>query len=338
MGTNITMKDLAKLLKLSPSTISKALRDNDEISSRTRRRVQETAKAMGYVPNYHASHLKSKITRTIGIVLPNIVEDFFAKVLQGLEKEAVKHGFTVLIAFSDDRKKKEDTGILSLINKSVDGILISFSKETQKFSDYESIKKFIAYGVPIIMLDRVCRELPFDNVTINDFDGAYQATRHLYDSGYKKIAFLSPISNTSVGRSRKNGYIHGLRHGEKDILTPFFIDFANYKNFRTLLSDAVKKYSINGVVAADETSAIHTLTVLQQLGYNVPGEISVIGFTNGPMAQCSNPPLSVVSQHAEKIGARAFQLLRSRLIDNKLKKRNVVIEPELILRGSTKEP
>lgn len=329
-----TIKDLASLLELSPSTISKALSDSPEISIKTKRRVRETANALGYVPNHYARSLKSKVTKTIGVVVPNVIDDFFAKVLHGIEKEASRQGFTVLITFSNDRKRSERKNLLSLIRHSVDGILISFSKETQESDDYADINRMRAYGIPIVMFDRVNNKLPFDSVAIDDFAGAYGATRFLHDSGCRRIGFLSPISNTSVGRSRKEGYLSAISCTKKS-LTPFYIEFGNYKNFKILLSSILNEHAMDGIVAADELSAIYTLNTVQEIGYKVPTEISVVGFTNGPMAQSSNPALSVVSQHAEKIGAKSFQLLRYRLTNPDGKIKNVVINPELVLRDST---
>ncbi|WP_394971127.1 LacI family DNA-binding transcriptional regulator [uncultured Croceitalea sp.] len=336
MHSITTIKDLASALGVSPSTISKALGNSPEISLKTKERVRETAKALGYVPNHYARSLKSKMTKTVGVVVPNVIDDFFAKVLHGIEKEASEHGFTVQITFSNDQKKSEYDNLLGLINRSVDGILISFSKETQKTSNYREMRKIMTYNKPIVMFDRINKEIPLDSVTIDDFAGAFKATKYLSDSGCRRIAFLSPLSNTSVGRSRKEGYISALRHKKKNGMSPLCIEIGNYENFRTLFANSMREHTPDGILAADELSAIYALNTLQQIGYKVPQDISVIGFTNGPMAQSSNPSLSVISQHAEQIGAKSFHLLRTRLVNPNGKIRNMVIDPGLILRNSTK--
>ena len=336
MAIVTTIKDMARVLEVSPSTISKAMSDSSEISSKTKKRVRDTAKARGYIPNHYARSLKSKTTKTIGVVVPNVIHDFFAKVLQGIEKEVSKHGFTVLIAFSNDLKKSEYRNLLTLINHSVDGILISFSKEIQKSGDYGDVMKIMSYGIPIVMFDRIHRGLPFDSVTIDDFSGSYHATKYLCNSGCQRIAFLSPISNTSVGRSRKEGYLSALKRKENDSLHPFCIEFGSYKKFKELFSSILKVQRLDSILAADELSAIYSLNTLQRIGYEVPKEMSVIGFTNGPMAQSANPALSVVSQPTERIGVKSFQLLRHRLTNINAKTKNVVIAPELLLRNSTR--
>ena len=336
MATMTTIKDMAKLLEVSPSTISKALSDSPEISPKTKKKVREMAKALGYVPNHYARRLKSKTTKTIGVVVPNVMDDFFAKVLHGIEKEASKYGFTVLIAFSNDLKKNEYSSLLTLINRGVDGILISFSKEIQKSGDYGDMWKIMSYGIPIVMFDRIHKGLPFDSVTIDDFAGSYRATKYLCDSGCQKIAFLSPISNTSVGRSRKEGYLSALKCKENNGFAPFCIEFGSYKKFKELFSNVLKAQRFDGILAADGLSAIYSLNTLQRMGYEVPKEISVIGFTNGPMAQSANPALSVVSQHAERVGTKSFQLLQNRLTNSSEKTKNIVIASELLLRNSTR--
>ena len=335
MSSVTTIKDLAEILDLSQSTISKALNDSSEISMKTKKKVKATADQMGYIPNHYARSLKSKMTKTIGVVVPNVVDDFFAKVLHGIEKEASKHGFTVLITFSNDFKKCECKHLQSLINHSVDGILISFSQETQRTKDYSTVQKIITYNTPIVMFDRINRELALDSVVIHDFQGAYQATQYLINSGCQKIAFLSPISSTSVGLSRKQGYLRALKDNKNSRFIPCYLKFRNYKKFREMFENTLYKNALDGILATDELSAIYAMSTIQQMGYKVPEEISVIGFTNGPMAQSSNPALSVVSQHAEQIGARSFQLLHRRITNDKSKIKNVVIDPELMLRHST---
>ncbi|SHG90667.1 LacI family DNA-binding transcriptional regulator [Flagellimonas flava] len=332
-----TIKEVAQFLKVSPSTISKALSDSPEISQSTKQRVRETAEALSYVPNHYARSLKSKTTRTIGIMVPNVIDDFFAKVLHGIEKEASKYGFTLLVTFSNDRKKDEYKNLLSLINHSVDGILISFSKETQKSNDYSSIRNILNYGLPMVMFDRIHGELPIDSVTIDDFNGALIATEYLHRSGCKKIAFLSPIANTSVGRSRKAGYLSALKSMGPKSNTSFSIEFSDYAKFKKTFSGAMAKHGFDGILAADELSAVYALNTLQQLGHKVPKKASVIGFTNGPMAQASHPALSVVSQHAERIGRMSLRLIRDILINPQRENKRIVIRPELVLRDSTKK-
>lgn len=331
--TNI--KEMAAILKVSPSTVSKALSDSPEISMETKRRVREMADSLGYVPNHYARSLKSKYTKTIGVIVPNVVDDFFGKLLHGIEKEASKHGFTVLITFSNDRKKQEIKNLSSLVNHCVDGILISFSKETQKSGDYTAIKRIMNHKVPIVMFDRVFNDLTLDSVAMDDFQGAFKATEHLLASGCKKVGFLSSISGTSVGQSRKQGYVNALKEKCTDGARPIFVEFSGYENFKKLLYTTMIEHGLDGILAADELSAIYTLNTARELGRQVPKDLSIIGFTDGPMAQSAFPALSVVSQQAEKMGSKAFALLRNRMTTSYMKKRKAIISPELLLRGTT---
>ncbi|WP_349351587.1 LacI family DNA-binding transcriptional regulator [Flagellimonas sp. MMG031] len=329
------IKDLAAILKVSPSTISKALSDSPEISRETKSRVRKMAESMGYVPNHYARSLKSKQTKTIGVIVPNVIDDFFAKVLHGIEREASNHGFTVLVTFSNDRKANEIKNLISLVNHCVDGILISFSKGTQKNNDYGTVERVMGHGMPIVMFDRIYHELALDSVSIDDFQGAFKATQHLCNSGCNSIGFLSSISGTSVGRARKRGYRKALKEHGLFNKKPCSIEFGSYRNFKSILAKGMKEYKLDGILAADELSAVYALNTLKQLGYQVPGEISIIGFTDGPMAQSAFPALSVVSQQAEKMGSMAFELLRGRLTKGYGKIQNMVIKPELLLRETT---
>ena len=192
------------------------------------------------------------------------------------------------------------------------------------------------HKVPIVMFDRVFNDLTLDSVAMDDFQGAFKATEHLLASGCKKVGFLSSISGTSVGRSRKQGYVNALKEKWADSARPIFVDFSSYDNFKKLLSTTMIEHGLDGILAADELSAIYTLNTARELGLLVPKDLSIIGFTDGPMAQSAFPALSVVSQQAEKMGSKAFALLRNRMTSSNSKKKNAIITPELLLRGTTK--
>lgn len=337
MATTTSIRELAKALGLAPSTVSKAMNDSSEISQQTKEKVREMAKVLCYVPNFHAQNLKIKTTKKIGVIVPNVMDDFFAKVIHGIEKETSKHGYTLSITFSNDKKNCEQKNLLNLVKQSVDGVLISFAKETQKTQDYSAIKKICSYGIPVVMFDRVYTGIPCDTVTIDDYKGSYNATEYLYQSGCKRIIFLSSISNTSVGHLRKKGYLAAIKNCKRENINPFFMEFASYKKFNDTFLYTLSKKQFDGIVAADEISAIHALNTAQHLGYKVPHDLSIFGFTDGPMARSSNPTLSVVTQQAEMMGSKSFHLLRRRLIDPGAKISQIVLRPELLVRGSTKQ-
>ncbi|MEL6305956.1 MAG: LacI family DNA-binding transcriptional regulator, partial [Bacteroidota bacterium] len=174
MAKMTTIKELAVISNLAPSTISKALNDSSEISEKTRSKVKKIAEEHGYIANNIARSLKLKRTGTIGVIVPNIIDCFFRKVLQGIEAEASKNGYSVFLTFSDDRREDEEQRLIKLLNQSVDGILISVSKQTQESNNYDGIVNARTYGVPLVMFDRVNKRLPFDTVSIDDFAGAFK--------------------------------------------------------------------------------------------------------------------------------------------------------------------
>ncbi|MEL7271384.1 MAG: LacI family DNA-binding transcriptional regulator [Bacteroidota bacterium] len=328
---------MATLLTLSPSTVSKALSDSTEISEPTKQRVKDLAKACGYVPNKMARNLKLGRTRSIGVVIPNVVDEFFGMVLQGIEKEASKNNYSVVICISDDKSRKEEMGLAALINGSVDGILISAAKESQRKQRFEYLRNImLQYGIPVVQFDRVYDELDSDKVCIDDFDGAYIATKHLIETGCKRIAFLSPIFETSVGKKRKNGYLHALQL-ENGSYIPILLNIKNYEGFEGLVGQAVQYHQIDGILAADELSGVYAMNIIHSLGLKVPNDVSVIGFTNGKMAQCANPPLTTVSQRASDIGKFAIGTLINRIEDDsgELPKEKV-LKTKLLIRKSTK--
>lgn len=334
MGTKITLKGLAKLLNVSISTVSKALNDNPEISLETRTRVKELAESYKYVPNNVAQNLKSKSTKTIGVIIPAILLEFFSKALYGIEREASKRGYKIIICLSNELQKKESESIDTFINGSVDGIILSVAEETQKIKDYSHFHKSMNYELPMVMFDRVVDEINCDKVTVDDLEGAYKATKFLSDISSENILFINPISDISVGQHREEGYtkaIHELG------LKPLIINVENYTSIEKLLTEHLKSKKVDAILAADEYSAVLAINIARLNGYDVPNDISVIGFTNGLMSEHSIPSLTVVSQHAENIGKLAVRTLLEKLEGVTKTPIHKVVETTIIERNSTRK-
>ncbi|SNZ00437.1 LacI family DNA-binding transcriptional regulator [Flagellimonas pacifica] len=331
-----TLKELASILDLAPSTISKSLNNSPEISDCTKLKVKEAAKEFGYIPNNAARSLKLKRTKCIGVIIPNVTDAFFGKVLHGIEEEARKHNYTIMVSFSNNSHRLENNHLQNFMNFCVDGVLISFSTETQRQKNYKHLNNLESSQMPLVMFDRVLENSVFSSVTIDDLEGAYNATTHLIKTGCKKIAFVSPIAETSVGKNRKHGYLDALQsHGYSS--QPICIEFNSYDDFKPMLKEAMKSNDIDAFIAADELSAICTLNTVQQWGYQVPNQISIVGFTNGVMGQCSNPPLTMVSQNAEKMGKETVKsFIKAMEKPNLVRIQHKVIKTELVLRDSTR--
>ncbi|WP_053990894.1 LacI family DNA-binding transcriptional regulator [Mangrovimonas sp. TPBH4] len=334
MGAKITLKDLAKILNVSVSTVSKALNDNPEISVETRTKIKELAESYRYVPNNIAQSLKSKSTKTIGVVIPAILLEFFCKVLYGIEKEATARGYKIIICLSNELQQKESESIDTFINGSVDGIILSLAEETQKTKNYSHFYKSMNYHLPMVMFDRVSDEIQCDKVTVDDFHGAHKATKFLYETGCRNIVFVNPIPTISVGQERESGYLEAL---EELQISPMILNVENYSTIERELSEFLSTNKVDAILAADEYSAVLALNVARLNGYKIPDEISVIGFTNGLMAEHSIPSLTVVSQHAEQIGRESVKALLDRIQGQTTETAHHVVETTIIHRNSTKK-
>lgn len=335
MSTKTTLKDLARILDVSISTVSKALNNNPEISTETRNRIKQLAKSYKYVPNNIAQSLKSKSTKTIGVIIPAILLEFFSKVLYGIEIESTKRGYKIIICLSNELYKKESESIDTFINGSVDGIILSVAEETQKTKKYDHFRKSMNYNVPMVMFDRVAEEIACDKVTVDDFEGAYKATKHLSKLGCKHIAFINPISNISVGQLREMGYLKAIRDLN---YSPIVINIDNYGQIEKELTDLLNNKKIDGILTSDEYSEVIAVNIVRLKGFKIPEDISIIGFTNGLMAEYSIPSLTVVSQHAENIGKLAVKTLLNR-IEGKSTEEPIhkVVKTKIIERNSTKK-
>ncbi len=333
----ITLKELAEILNLAPSSVSKALNNSNEISYETKKRVNELAKSYGYAPNQMAKCLKTGNTKTIGLVIPNVKGDFFAMVLHSIEAHATKKNYSIVVHISDDCIKKEKKSLATFFKGMVEGVLISLAKETQHTGKACHLNELQNRGIPIVQFDRVNENCDCDKVSVDDFDGAYRATKHLIKTGCRRIAFLSPISQTSVGQYRRDGYIEALKSEQRIVHPPILIEMDQYIDFKDAINNAFKYNAIDGILAADELSAICAINTVQSMGLQIPNDVSIIGFTDGILAKCSIPSLTTISQHAKEVGKMAVEILINRIEKQKaLRHEHKIIKTELNIRNSTR--
>ncbi len=214
MKPKITLKQIARELGVSISTVSKALKDSTEISEDTRDMVKAFAKLYNYRPNNIALSLKNRKTKTIGIIIPDIVHHFFTKVINGIEEVANKRGYNVIVGLSNESFDKEVLNMEMLANGSIDGFILSVSKETLLQQDYHHFKEILEEGIPIVMFDRIVDEIDCDKVIVDDFEGSKKAVQKLISSGCKKIAIISTKDYINVGRLRTRGYLEALNENK----------------------------------------------------------------------------------------------------------------------------
>ncbi|WP_296142507.1 LacI family DNA-binding transcriptional regulator [uncultured Flavobacterium sp.] len=338
MRRKVTLKQIAKELDVSISTVSKSLRDSPEISEDTRQKVQAFAKLYNYKPNLIALSLKNKKTKTIGIIIPEIVHHFFATVISGIEHVANEHGYNVIVTLSDESFDKEVINMEMLANGTIDGFIMSLSKETQHKKDFHHITEVINQGMPVVMFDRVTNDVLCDKVIIDDNLAAYEAVQSLIDKGFKKIALITTVDYVSVGKLRTDGYIKALKTNDinvdpKLILKIEDIDICDYQ-----IEELIKNNEIDAVFAVNELFAVTAIKAAKMVNKNVPEDISVIGFTDGIISKYSSPSITTVSQNGIKMGGKAAKMLIERLESEEEEEEHFkteVIETHLVLREST---
>ncbi|AWG24058.1 LacI family DNA-binding transcriptional regulator [Flavobacterium kingsejongi] len=339
MKSKATLKQIAKELNVSISTVSKALSNSPEISEPTKIKIQEFAKLKNYKPNNMAINLKNKRTKNIGVIIPNILNPFFAKVFTGVEKAANEKGYNVITCISNESYEKELYTLELLSNGTIDGFILSIAEETQKKQDFSHFTEIINQGTPIVMFDRITEEVICDKVIVDDFDSAVNATQHLISTGCKHIAMLSTIDNLSVGKLRFKGYLKAFEDNNMKVERELVIRTDDENQFDFLLDALFNSKEIDGVFALDEHAAVTAMKFAIKRGYKIPEQLSIIGFADGVWSRRLTPSLSTVSQHGIEIGEAAAQLLIEKLEEKEETNsyKTKIIKTELRQRESTKK-
>lgn len=339
MKRKVTLKQIAKELDVSISTVSKSLRNSPEIGLETREKVQAFAKFYNYKPNNIALSLKNRKTKTIGIIIPEIVHYFFSTVINGIEHIANQNGYSVIICLSDDSFDKEVLNMEMLANGSIDGFIMSLSKETQFKGDFHHITEVINQGMPVVMFDRVTNEVLCDKVIIDDKSAAYEAVQSLIDKGRRRIALVTTVDYVSVGKLRTDGYVKALLDNGIPFDEELIIKIENVETCEITISQLLQNKLIDAVFAVNELFAVTIIKTANKMGLKVPQDLAVIAFTDGIISKYSTPTITTVSQSGAKMGNKAAQVLIDRL-ENETENedenyKTEVIETHLIEREST---
>ena len=334
------MKHIARELDVSISTVSKALKNSEEISADTKEKIQAFAKLYNYKPNNIAVSLKNKSTKNIGVVIPDIVHHFFTTVFRGIELYANAKGYNVIACVSDESFAKEVLSMEMLSNGSVDGFIMSLSAETQQKNDFNHLKGITAQGIPLVLFDRVTDEVKCDKVVLNDKEIAYTAVKKLIDDGRRRIALVTTESYFNVSERRSEGY----KAAHLDYGIPVDKDLCLILHHKEINLQVIKLFfeekQVDAVLCVNELFAVQCMRVAQKMGFRIPEDISFIGFTDGILSQNSQPALTTVAQHGEKMGAVAAEML-IRMVEEESQEegpidyRTEIIEATLIEREST---
>jgi LacI family transcriptional regulator len=336
----ITIKDIAKALGLSTSTVSRALRDSYEISPETKKLVLEYAEKNNYHPNPIALSLKERRSRSIGVIVCEIANSYFSQVINGIESIAYNNGYNVIIAQSRESFDREMLNLQYLTSRSIDGLIISISTETKDFSYFKELHQ---KGLPIVFFDRIVSEIETHKVIADNYKGAYDATVHLIKSGYKRIAAISNPALLSITKERLAGYKAALTDNGIEV-NDTLIKYCQHGGMIVSEVEEVArelfklKPGPDAIFATADKLTTGCLRILKAKGMSVPKDIGLIGFSNTDLTDLLDPPLSIIKQPAFEMGEVAMTLLLQ-LIESKRPVTHFetrVLSTELLIRDSTK--
>ncbi len=335
-----TLKEIAKQLGLSITTVSKALKDYPDVSKKTKELVKNLAKKLNYVPNSFAVSLRMQKSKTIGVIIPTMVHYFFSIIIDGILKEAEKKDYMVILLQSNEDYELEKKQVDLLINKGVDGILMSLSNKTNKF---DHLKKILKYNIPLVLFDKITKIINCSKVIVDDRKAAYDAVYYLIQKGYKRIAHFRGdlIPQNSIDRFL----------GYKKALVDHNIDFDSslvylcdnnsdlddgYHNAKKLINDHGE--NVDAIFTVNDLLAIGALNYFNENNIKVPERIALFGFSNWFMTEITTPSLSTIDQNANLMGEKSAKLLIQEI--NCMHKgiptepQKVIIETDLIIRNS----
>ncbi|WP_019669013.1 LacI family DNA-binding transcriptional regulator [Eudoraea adriatica] len=340
MKKKITLKQIARELEVSISTVSKALKNSKEISKDTTEKIQAFAKLYHYKPNNIALSLKNKRTRNIGVIIPDIVHHFFTTVFRGIEQYADTKGYNVIACVSDESFEKEVINMEMLANGSIDGFILALSAETQQKKDFHHLMEIIDQGMPLVLFDRVADEVVCDKVVINDFEASYMATKKLIENGRKRIALITTESYLNVSEKRAQGYYKALKDHDleldENLILRLPYQFEDEKKSEAFFASTI----MDAVLCVNEIFAVRAMRIAQGNGKKIPEDIAFIGFTDGILSKLANPALTSIAQHGEQMGKVAAKMLIEKIErDDEIQQvesfKTAVIEATLIEREST---
>ncbi|MDC8003005.1 LacI family DNA-binding transcriptional regulator [Aureisphaera galaxeae] len=336
----VTLKQIAENLGISITTVSKALKNYPDVSKKTKALVKEEAKKLQYKPNVFAVNLRTKQSKTVGLIIPEVVHHFFSSVINGIIEQAEKKGYLVIILQSNESYKLEKKQIDLLISKRVDGIMISLASTTVDISHLQEVQSL---DIPLVMFDKISKLIPCSKIVIDDRKAAYDATKHLIDSGCKRIAHFRGALLPQNSIDRFLGYKKALEdHGlTYDPSLVYICENVNYEEGREAAEKLLKDHDdVDGIFTITDLVAVGAIAVFNERGVKVPDDISIMGFSNWFVSQAITPSLSTIDQPGYEMGKRTFKQLYKEM---KAKKEGTPLPPKIktldtyvIKRNSTK--
>lgn len=339
MKANVTIHDLARVLGIDSSTVSRALSDSPRVGAKTKERVKAMAKEMGYQRNLLASNLRTSKTMTIGVVVPFVSRHFFSEAIDGIEQIASEEGYRVIISQSRDSHAKEKVILDGLFMNRIDGLLISPTQETR---DSTHLNQFVDNKIPVVLFDRFYENSNISKVVLADRNATYKITDHLIKQGKKKIFHLAGDLGSAMYQERCQGYKNALLDNGIEYVEEFVVSIELYADVAVKVVKEVLENKNNipdAFVCVNDVTALAIMKyIIEETDYNIPEDISVAGFSNEPSSAIISPGLTTVDQHPFEMGKSSSEMLFEFIKDKfsgQLSSKTVVIQPELIVRGST---
>ncbi|WP_279054138.1 LacI family DNA-binding transcriptional regulator [Hoylesella timonensis] len=335
----ITMKDIAQALGVSVATVSRALQDNPRISKEQREKIQAYACEHHFYPNMIAESLRNsrvKPLKVIGVIVPQLSHFYFSSILSGIEEEATIHGYRIMVAQSNERYEREAKICQDFYKNRVCGVIVSQAKDTVK---YEHFKKLIDHDMPLVFYDRICTGINCSRVVVDDYMGAYNAVTHLINTGCRRIACYSSPMTLEISKNRYNGYRDALLKNGLKVNENFLRICDNREDAEVLTPELLQQEEIpDAFFAVNDDTAVGILYAAKRMGYHIPEDISICGFTNGDRSKACDPMLTTVEQRGVRVGEEAANILISKveglLPPDKIEKR--IVRTKLIIRGTTR--
>ena len=330
-----SLKDLAQELGVSIATVSRALRSSPEIGQDMQAKVKELAKRLNYRPNPFAQSLRKEAPRVIGVVVPNLVTHYYAAVLDGIEDEARKEGYSVISANTHEDTEAEIRAIDNFISLHVEGIIACLSQNTTDYSHFEEIANM---GIPLVFFGRTCLSDRFSSVTANGDEAAYQATQHLIDTGSRRIAFIGGPNHLDMVKRRKHGYLEALRENripiDRTLVACEKIDYQWALDTTTRLLNLPVGERPDAILAFNDIITFAAFTAIKQQGLSIPEDVALIGFTDDVHAQYVTPRMSAIEDQSHQMGKTACQLLLKSISgDSKIYRK--IVPQKLVIRETS---
>lgn len=338
-NASITMKDIARATGVSVATVSRALKNSPRISKEKRDEIQAYAREHDFSPNLIAESLRtSKIrpTKTIGVIIPEYTHYYFSSILSGIDQEASAKGYSLMVAQSGEMYKREAEICKKFFENKVCGVIVSQAKDTREYSHFE---RLISAGIPLIFYDRICTGVNASRVVVDDYQGAFNAVKHLIDTGCRHIAYFGSPKNLEISKNRFNGYCDALREAGLTIDERFQRICDNRPDAEQVAREILEQEEVpDAFFAVNDETAIGILTTAKRMGYRIPQDLSICGFTNSNNSTACDPTLTTVEQRGVEIGRQAANILISKvegiIPKDSIEKR--IVRTRLIVRQSTR--